>query len=416
MSLYLNHTKTISINRKVSISGSKSESNRLLILQQLFPGIQLENLSNSDDTKLLQKALGLSVTNDQESEIIDIAHAGTAMRFLTAYFAIQENKTTTLTGSKRMQERPIKVLVDALLEIGATIEYLKKEGYPPLLIKGKKLTKNKVSIRGDVSSQYISALLLIAPTFPNGFELELAGKVTSIPYITMTLTLLNSIGIHTEFNDKKIIVAQYKNLQLKSKTYIVEPDWSSASYFYSLVALQANSKIELTGFKKKSLQGDSVLPKIYKYLGVQTVFHDKGISIINNPIKDTQIRHLNLDFDLNNTPDLAQTIAVTCLGLGIDCHLKGLHTLKIKETDRLQALKNELEKFGAKVTLTATSLCLKSPEQLVPNRSVATYQDHRMAMAFAPLSLKVPLLIENPNVVTKSYPEFWKDFNSIFAL
>ena len=416
MSLYLNHTKTISINRKVSISGSKSESNRLLILQQLFPGIQLENLSNSDDTKLLQKALGLSAANDQESEIIDIAHAGTAMRFLTAYFAIQENKTTTLTGSKRMQERPIKVLVDALLEMGAAIEYLKKEGYPPLLIKGKRLTKNKVSIRGDVSSQYISALLLIAATFPNGFELELEGKVTSIPYITMTLTLLNSIGIHTEFNDKKIIVAQYKNLQLKSKTYIVEPDWSSASYFYSLVALQANSKIELTGFKKKSLQGDSVLPKIYKYLGVQTVFHDKGISIINNSFKDIQIRHLNLDFDLNNTPDLAQTIAVTCLGLGIDCHLKGLHTLKIKETDRLQALKNELEKFGAKVTLTAASLCLKSPEQLVPNRSVATYQDHRMAMAFAPLSLKVPLLIENPNVVTKSYPEFWKDFNSIFAL
>ncbi len=183
-----------------------------------------------------------------------------------------------------------------------------------------------------------------------------------------------------------------------------------------MVALQANSKIELTGFKQKSLQGDSVLPKIYKYLGVQTVFHDKGISIINNPFRDTQIRHLNLDFDLNNTPDLAQTIAVTCLGLGIDCHLKGLHTLKIKETDRLQALKNELEKFGAKVTLTAASLCLKSPEQLVPNRSVATYQDHRMAMAFAPLSLKVPLLIENPNVVTKSYPEFWKDFNSIFAL
>ena len=418
MNLHLDHTKTTSINGNISISGSKSESNRLLILQQLFSTIRIENLSNADDTKVLQKALNLFASSTNTSSNIDIGHAGTAMRFLTAFFAIQESKTVTLTGSKRMQERPIKILVDALCELGASISYLENEGYPPLLIKGKKLSKNKIAIKGNVSSQYVSALLLISPIFSKGLTIKLEKTITSKPYIEMTLALLKRIGVKTSFNSKKIIVKQPETQNPKLKTFFIEPDWSSASYYYSLVALQPNTKIQLLGFKKDSLQGDSILPKIYKIFGVKTSFTKTGIILESlNPTSNLSTDKVSLNpliLNLRNTPDLAQTLAVTCLGLGINCHLRGLHTLKIKETDRLQALKNELEKFGAKITLTNSSLYLESPEQFIKNVIVSTYQDHRMAMAFAPLSIKVPLLIENSIVVNKSYPNFWMNFNGLF--
>ena len=406
MNLALDNTNDISIDGSISISGSKSESNRLLILQELFSSIALENVSSSDDSIYLKKAL------QGNSETIDIGHSGTAMRFLTAFFSIQNGKSTLLTGTSRTQERPIKILVDALRELGASITYLKNEGFPPLQIDGKEISKNKLVIKANTSSQYISALLLIAPTLQNGLELQLEGKITSVPYIQMTLSLLTKIGIETTFIGNTITVSKPKTFELSPKTFKIEPDWSSASYFFSLVALQQNSSVELVGFKKDSLQGDSVLPKIYKQLGVSTVYNKKGIVLTNeNPTFNFKL----LTLDLSNTPDLAQTIAVTCLGLGINCQFTGLHTLKIKETDRLQALKNEFEKFGATVTITKDSLTLRSPKQLKRNCSISTYEDHRMAMSFAPLSVKVPLEIENSGVVSKSYPLFWKDFESVFT-
>jgi len=402
---YLNYTNTKSIRGKIKISGSKSESNRLLILQKLFPFIQIKNLSNADDTKVLEKAL------NSDDKNIDIGHAGTAMRFLTAFFAAQEGRTIQLTGSKRMQERPVKVLVDALVNLGASITYLKKEGFPPLEIKGKKLTKSKIGVNGNISSQYISALLLIAPSLPNGFEIELEGKITSIPYIKMTLALLERIGIKTSFSGKTIVVQQTEILNLKPKTFFIEPDWSSASYFYSLVALQPNTKIELQGFKKNSLQGDSILPEMYTKLGVKTTFTNNGINLESI---NTTLNYKPLTLNLIKTPDLAQTIAVTCLGLGIDCHLTGVQTLKIKETDRLQALKNELEKLGASVTIAKDSLYLQLKKSVSQDILIKTYDDHRMAMAFAPLSVLQPISIENAVVVSKSYPNFWEDWSTIF--
>ena len=385
----------------IQITGSKSESNRLLILQQFYTNLKIENVSNSDDTIVLQKALK-STSNE-----INIGHAGTAMRFLTAYFAVKENAEIVLTGSQRMQNRPVKILVSALRELGAEIHYLKNEGYPPLKIKGKKLHGNYVEIEGNISSQYISALLLIAPTLPKGLQLKFKSEVTSVPYIEMTLQLLKEIGIQFSWQGECIIIKPRSNIE--TKTIMVESDWSSASYFYSVAALCPKSEIRLSFFKKGSLQGDAVLPKIYKNLGVSTVFESNSIVLKNRKILNFDPLNLNLI----NTPDIAQTIAVTCFGLGIECFLSGLHTLKIKETDRLVALKNEIEKLGGEVHITNESLHLKSSTKFNENMDIATYDDHRMAMAFAPLAIKVPLGIEDSNVVSKSYPSFWNDFEGI---
>lgn len=385
----------------IQITGSKSESNRLLILQQFYTNLKIENVSNSDDTIVLQKALK-STSNE-----INIGHAGTAMRFLTAYFAVKENAEIVLTGSQRMQNRPVKILVSALRELGAEIHYLKNEGYPPLKIKGKKLHGNYVEIEGNISSQYISALLLIAPTLPKGLQLKFKSEVTSVPYIEMTLQLLKEIGIQFSWQGECIIIKPISNIE--TKTIMVESDWSSASYFYSVAALCPKSEIRLSFFKKGSLQGDAVLPKIYKNLGVSTVFESNSIVLKNRKILNFDPLNLNLI----NTPDIAQTIAVTCFGLGIECFLSGLHTLKIKETDRLVALKNEIEKLGGEVHITNESLHLKSSTKFNENMDIATYDDHRMAMAFAPLAIKVPLGIEDSNVVSKSYPSFWNDFEGI---
>jgi 3-phosphoshikimate 1-carboxyvinyltransferase len=333
------------------------------------------------------------------------------MRFLTAYFAIQEGKEVVLTGSSRMEERPIKFLVDALNQLGAEITFEKQEGFPPIRIKGKKLTKNKVSLPATVSSQYISALLLIAPKLENGLELTLEGEITSIPYIKMTLALLNEIGVKTFFNENVIKVNQLQFIPSSGVMGLVESDWSSASYWYSIIALsEIRTQITLSSFKKESLQGDSVLVDIYQNFGVTTVFNNDNsitLSKIKNPNQDT------INLQLNNAPDIAQTIAVTCFGLGIACDLSGLHTLKIKETDRLEALKTELSKLGATISVTNDSLHLTTNSTIHSEVTIATYQDHRMAMAFAPLALKVPITIQNAEVVSKSYPTFWDDLKTI---
>ena len=385
----------------VKITGSKSESNRLLLLQALYPNIEISNVSNSDDSKLMQKALS------SDSSIVDIHHAGTAMRFLTAYFSLQERREITLTGSSRMQERPIKILVDALRDLGADISYLKNEGYPPLKIKGHTLTKHQVTLAANVSSQYISALLLIAPRLKKGIELTLKGKITSVPYIKMTLNLLEQIGVITSFKDNKIIVKPIN--EVAAKKLVVESDWSSASYFYSIVALSnVGTKIELSSYKLNSLQGDSVLSSIYKDFGVETVFNNTSITLTK---VDSQLNHVS--YNLANAPDIAQTIAITCLGLGVSCHLTGLHTLKIKETDRLAALKTEIEKFGTQVEISNDSLTVSKINPLASKVDVETYHDHRMAMAFAPLAIKTTFNILEANVVTKSYPDFWNDLKNI---
>jgi 3-phosphoshikimate 1-carboxyvinyltransferase len=386
----------------IQITGSKSESNRLLILQQFYPNLKIENVSNSDDSQLMQKAL-VSFENE-----INIGHAGTAMRFLTSYFSVKENSNIILTGSHRMKNRPIKILVDALRDLGAEIEYLEKEGYPPLKIVGKKLDKDFVEIEGNVSSQYISSLLLIAPTLKNGLKLKFKGEVTSIPYIKMTLQLLKELGIEYIWGNNLITIEPKSKID--AKTIIVESDWSSASYYFSLCALSPNSKISLSSYKKNSLQGDSILIDIYKNLGVEVVFENNKITLTNtSKLNPTYL----IDLNLIGAPDIAQTIVVTCFGLGIECYLTGLHTLKIKETDRLVALKNEIEKLGGNILITNETLHLKPSSIINENASIATYSDHRMAMAFAPLATKVSIYIEEANVVSKSYPTFWKDFKQI---
>ncbi|EAR00814.1 3-phosphoshikimate 1-carboxyvinyltransferase [Maribacter sp. HTCC2170] len=402
MKLNLSGPASDFLNSSVQITGSKSESNRSLLLQALYPNISIENLSNSDDAEVMQK--GLAISNGE----VDIHHAGTAMRFLTGYFASQPDKEVVLTGSQRMTERPVKVLVDALKNLGADIEYVNNEGYPPIKIKGKKIQKHQVSLPANISSQYISSLLLIAPSLENGLELNLVGEITSVPYIKMTLGLLNQIGVETSFSDNIIKVLPKNNVGRTE--LVVESDWSSASYFYSIVALsKVGSEIKLGSYKRDSLQGDSVLANIYESFGVDTTF-------VNNEIVLTKTQDCSLDLiecDLANAPDIAQTIAVTCLGLGIGCELRGLHTLKIKETDRLVAMHDELTKFGADVVVTNETLTLKKSNSIKSGVSVDTYNDHRMAMAFGPLALKTSFNINDAEVVSKSYPDFWKDLETL---
>ena len=401
MNLKLDH-KSKNCFGSITITGSKSESNRLLILKALYPDLEISNLSNSDDTQVTLKAL-----KNNES-IVDIHHAGTAMRFLTAFFSVKPNSKVILTGSSRMQDRPIELLVEALRSLGAEIEYVNKKGFPPLKITGKKIDISQVALPANISSQYISALMLIAPSLKNGLEIDLIGETTSIPYIKMTQTLLDNLGFKTFFNNNKIKISPADKITLNQWT--VESDWSSASYFYSVVAIANKSEITLESYYSESLQGDSDLVQIYKKIGVTTVFNNGSITLSKTP---NFALPEALDLDLRNTPDLAQTIAVSCFGLGVDCNLTGLHTLKIKETDRLEALKVELEKLGAIISITYDSLELRFSGVINQNISIDTYNDHRMAMAFAPLGIKVPIVINNSEVVSKSYPGFWGDFKSI---
>ena len=386
----------------LNITGSKSETNRLLLLQALYPGLTIENRSNSDDSVAMNHAL----TTD--SSLIDIHHAGTAMRFLTAFFATQEGREIVLTGSSRMQERPIGVLVDALRRLGAQIAYEKKEGYPPLRISGKALKGGAVSLPANISSQYISALLLIAPHLEEGLNLSLEGEITSLPYLKMTLALLERVGVHSQFEDKNIKINQQRIIA--DQTQVVESDWSSASYHFSCVALSSAGRIVLSSYRQDSLQGDAVLIDVYKKLGVDTRFEND--QMILEKIKDFELPK-TITLDLVEAPDIAQTIAVSCYGLGVACNLTGLHTLKIKETDRLIALENELSKLGAQIRVTEESLHLSADQDFKADQTIATYSDHRMAMAFAPLAMKISHQIAEANVVTKSYPDFWNDLEAI---
>ena len=383
------------------ITGSKSESNRLLILQALFPTLVLDNLSNSDDTQAMQSGLS---SKDQS---IDIGHAGTTMRFLTSYFATTPGVEKVLTGSKRMQERPIKLLVDALRSIGADVDYVKNEGYPPLRISGKSISTTRVSLAAHVSSQYITSLMLVAPKLPNGLEIVLEGEITSVPYINMTCALLQRVGIDATFSGQSIRVLPQQHID--TKTLTVESDWSSASYHFSMVALAQSAEVSINSYVPNSLQGDSVLVDIYAQLGVTATFDGHKLQLTKS---DKVQSHIALD--LIKAPDIAQTIAVTCYGLGVSCDLTGLQTLKIKETDRLVALQNELTKLGANIRITEDSLHLDARKgDIVANVAIDTYHDHRMAMAFAPLALSVPVVINDADVVTKSYPSFWDDLISL---
>lgn len=397
MQLAVDHsTKTIA--SKLVITGSKSETNRLLLLQALYPQLTIENASNSDDSIAMTKALGSNV------ELKDIHHAGTAMRFLTAYFATKKDSSIILTGSKRMQERPIGLLVDALNSLGASITYDQKQGYPPLRIKGKQLEGGEVSLPANISSQYISALLLIAPKLTKGLVIHLEGEITSLPYIKMTLALLERIGISTTFDGTSIRVPYQADIVPQKQ--IVESDWSSASYWFSSLALCMEGELTLSSYRKDSLQGDRVLLDIYQKLGVESYFGAEGLQL--KKVKGFVLPS-RLELDLVEAPDIAQTIAVSCYGLGVECILTGLHTLKIKETDRLLALEKELGKLGATITVTNDSLHLSPVQNFQKGQAIDTYHDHRMAMAFAPLGLKIPLEVNDADVVTKSYPSFWED-------
>ena len=395
MSFLVEHPNS-KINHSFNISGSKSESNRLLILKYIFKNIKIENLSNSDDTIVLKNYL------ESNSNLIDVHHAGTAMRFLTAYLAIQNNNSFQITGSERMQNRPIKILVDALNILGADINYLDKIGYPPLKINGKMLLGGEISLSSEVSSQYISALMLIASSLKNGLVITLEGSVTSRPYIEMTSSILNRVGIKSSFKENKISIQSVKLLEKSIQK--VESDWSSLSYFYSIVALSKYSELNIGSYNINSIQGDKKLVEIYKNFGVQTSFSNDTITIKKIESKDL---NKSLKLDLSDTPDIAQTIAVTCFGLGLSCDLHGLHTLKIKETDRLEALKVELTKMGAIVSITKDSFHLTKSSEIKSNITIETYNDHRMAMAFTPLAICKPIIINNPDVVSKSFPDFW---------
>ena len=404
MNISLEQSEIIQEPLHITITGSKSESNRLLVLQALFPSISLENISNSDDSDVMQMAL--KSTEDE----IDIHHAGTTMRFLTAYFSSQEGKSVTLTGSKRMKERPIKILVDALRDLGADISYVENDGFPPIKILGKEITQNEVTLSANVSSQYISALMLIGSSLKNGLKLTLDGEITSVPYIKMTLNLLHQLGIAATFKGQ-IITVQPKTEIVPEQTLVVESDWSSASYFYSIVALSPmGSTITLSAYKETSLQGDSVLASIYSQFGVETTFENNTITL--KKVKGVSKESI-ITLDLVNAPDIAQTIVVSCFGLGISCDLSGLHTLKIKETDRLVALKTEIEKLGGMVHVTDKTLVLESSESINQDIAIDTYNDHRMAMAFAPLALCTKIRVNDAEVVSKSYPEFWSDLEKI---
>ena len=389
----------LSPDSSIKISGSKSESNRVLILNSIFKNIKIGNLSDSDDSVVLKNALGNLHKN------IDIHHAGTAMRFLTAYLSTLDGGKFILTGSKRMKERPIGILVDALKNLGFNINYLKKKGYPPLEINGTKSEKSIIKLKSDISSQFISALILIGPTFKNGLTIELDGEIISKPYINLTLNVLKRMGIGYSFRKNIIKIDNVK--EINPIKYLIESDWSSSSYFYSIVAIDKKINIKLSNFFKESFQGDSFIEKIFIKLGVKTEFLNQT-EILLSPINDFK-KPSSLSFNLIDNPDLAQTVAVTCLALKIQVKITGLQTLKIKETDRILALYNELSKLGAKIIFDDTSIEIIPPLNLNKNIEIFTYDDHRMALSFAPLGLITPLIINDPDVVTKSFPSYWND-------
>ena len=384
-------------NEKIIISGSKSESNRVLILKYLFnSNIIINNLSTSDDTKVLLKAL------ENQTDIIDIHHAGTAMRFLTSFYAVTNKRNITLTGSDRMLQRPIGELVDSLKSLGADIIYEKEIGYPPLRFNGFNQMNKSIELRSDISSQFISSLMLVAPYLNDGLQIKLVGNIFSRPYILLTCELMKNFGFDCFINNDEIEIIPNKKISIKN--YSIESDWSSASYLYSIVAL-SGIELNLSSFKSNSLQGDSKLSKLYENFGVKTYFEDD--EIILKKSKSHRIKKF-IELNLIENPDLAQTIIVTSLGLSVHTKLTGLNTLKIKETDRLIALKNEITKFNTDVIIDENSIEIKNfPKKLPEDVEIDTYNDHRMALAFSPLSVLVNLVINDCNVISKSFPEYW---------
>jgi 3-phosphoshikimate 1-carboxyvinyltransferase len=396
------------INTTIALPSSKSESNRVLLIDALYhqqtgKKLDLHNLSTARDTVTMQRLLA---SKDLELNVID---AGTTMRFLTAFCAVT-NREAILTGTERMCERPIGILVEALRTLGSEIDYTRIDGFPPLHINKFSQKTNKVLIRGDVSSQYISALLMIAPLLPQGLTLELLGEIQSQPYIEMTIDLMQHFGIEAVWRHHQIHVYPQT---YQEASYSVESDWSAASYWYSMAALADEAEILLLGLKEKSLQGDKAIVDIAKYFGVESEFTDKGV-ILKKTIAE-EIPNNIIDF--SDCPDLAQTIAVIAAAQGKELTMKGLQSLRIKETDRISAIQHELHKFGIEAFVQHdTDLYIRPQTLHKPNKSIATYKDHRMAMAFAPLALHFDIEIQEPEVVAKSYPHFWEDMAKVFKV
>ena len=390
----------------VSLPASKSISNRALIIYALSGGQQLpRNLSDCDDTSVILAAL-----RDMPDEI-DIKAAGTAMRFMTAYLSVMKG-THVLTGTERMKQRPIGILVDALRKLGASIDYLGEEGYPPLRITGQPLQGGDLEIEGNVSSQYISALLMIGPVLKKGLELKLTGDIISRPYIDLTLWMMREYGADAEWTANDTITV--KPTPYVNRDYEIENDWSGASYWYEILALSDNreSEVMLNGLMDGSKQGDSVIKYIFSLLGVKTVFESKESGKPQNVTLKCNGRKVpRLEYDFKNSPDLAQTVIVTCVAKDIPFHFKGLATLKIKETDRIEAMKREMRKLGYVVYDRNDSELIWDGERCEPSmeEGIDTYNDHRMALSFAPFAMKSgSLIINDPQVVTKSYPHFWQ--------
>ena len=392
-------TAPAKIHTTIQLPSSKSISNRALIINALGNGTHHpENLSDCDDTRVMIRAL-----ND-DKETIDIMAAGTAMRFLTAYLSVTPG-TRIITGTERMQQRPIQVLVNALRELGADIEYVANDGFPPLRITGRELRKDTISLPGNVSSQYISALLMIAPVLTNGLTIRLTGDIISRPYINLTLQLMNDFGVRAEWTDDHRLKVEPQAYH--STPFYVESDWSAASYWYQIVALSKEAEVTLPGLFKDSYQGDSQVAGIFRSLGVETIYKDKTVILKKN---DKSVERL--DYDFINQPDLAQTFVVTCALLNIPFRFSGLQSLKIKETDRMAALITEMRKLGYILHETDGSVLSWEGERCTTEEhpAIDTYEDHRMAMAFAPTCLALPeILINNPQVVSKSYPRYWED-------
>lgn len=395
------HISIDSLAAQISLPASKSISNRALILDALsYSPYDIENLADCDDTNVLVSAL------DSNSTTFDIGAAGTTMRFLTAFLSKTVGEWV-ITGSERMKQRPIKLLVDALNGLGARIEYLENVGYPPLKIVGSALVGGEIHLKGNVSSQYISALMMIAPCMLNGLKIVLEGKIISRPYINMTMQMMDEYGIDVDFLGN---VIQIEPQEYQPIPYKVESDWSAASYWYEILSLVGKGGVFLKGLGENSYQGDSKVADLFEQLGVKTSYMEDGVLL--SPNGDLTTR---MEYDFTDEPDLTQTFAVTCCLKGIPFKFSGLETLKIKETDRIAALINELAKLGYVVYEPAESQLAWDGERCESASpiSIATYHDHRMAMAFAPAALVTPIVIENPQVVTKSYPGFWGDFEKL---
>ncbi|WP_279104993.1 3-phosphoshikimate 1-carboxyvinyltransferase [Bacteroides acidifaciens] len=387
------------IKATIQLPASKSISNRALIINALAESNCIpDNLSDCDDTRVMIKAL------TQDEETIDIMAAGTAMRFLTAYLSVTPGERI-ITGTTRMQQRPIQILVNALRELGAEINYINNEGFPPLRIKGAELKGNEITLKGNVSSQYISALLMIAPALKNGIVLHLSGEIISRPYINLTLQLMQDFGAKAAWTSSDSISVAPQ--PYTSIPFTVESDWSAASYWYQIAALSPKTEIELLGLFRNSYQGDSRGAEVFSRLGITTEFTTKGVKL-----KKTGKAPKRLEEDFIDIPDLAQTFVVTCALMNIPFRFTGLQSLKIKETDRIAALRNELKKLGYLIEEENDSVLMWNGERCKPEETpvIATYEDHRMAMAFAPAIICHPTMqIADPQVVTKSYPGYWKD-------